>query len=236
MPKHGETRSCSTHGLEERWCSEHQAWEFYCYGNNCKPKWVDTAVLTATPSGRWRCNCGALVGSGAPANDEVDELFERAKAAYRRENAREQQRIRQDREYAYAWVQNAIGFLTAILNFFTAVWTSNCYITTAMVQHRGLPDDCHELTVLRRFRTEYIAASRDAQKLADLQEYERLGPRVARWLRAHPRRGELLEWVATTVEQAVCFIERGDNEAAYALYRNRILGLARRMEVEHDEP
>jgi hypothetical protein len=35
---------------------------------------------------------------------------------------------------------------------------SKCYLTSACVEYRGLPDDCHELMVLRAFRDGYLMA------------------------------------------------------------------------------
>lgn len=35
---------------------------------------------------------------------------------------------------------------------------SKCYLTSACVEYRGLPDDCHELMVLRAFRDDWLMA------------------------------------------------------------------------------
>ena len=34
--------------------------------------------------------------------------------------------------------------------------TSGCFLTSACVEARGLPDDCYELRVLRNFRDSYL--------------------------------------------------------------------------------
>lgn len=38
-----------------------------------------------------------------------------------------------------------------------------CFITTAACELRGLPDDCRELTTLRRFRDEVLLSSQEGR-------------------------------------------------------------------------
>ena len=51
-----------------------------------------------------------------------------------------------------------------------------CFITTAACELRGLPDDCHELRVLRRFRDDVLVTSREGRAL--VEEYYRVAPRL----------------------------------------------------------
>jgi hypothetical protein len=220
MPNQGDTRWCSKHGVNEKYCTQHGCWEFYCSVNET---WYDTDRLTKTSSGSWRCPCGRTF---AQANDDIDELFDRAKAAYRRESSSERHRIVNDQNYAYDWVQGAIGFLTAILNFFSAVWSANCYITTAVVDYLGLPDDCKALTVLRRFRDTYIVAGGDPS-----DNYYRVAPTVVNRLSLAPDRELHLASLAATISEAVEEIEAGRNDNAYNLYKTKILTLARALGV-----
>lgn len=52
----------------------------------------------------------------------------------------------------------------------------NCYLTSACIAAKGLPDDCDELTTLRAFRDEYVAASKQGKE--DIEHYYRVAPRV----------------------------------------------------------
>ncbi len=51
-----------------------------------------------------------------------------------------------------------------------------CFLTTACVVTRGLPDDCHELRTLRKFRDEYVV--RTPGGIALVQRYYRIAPAI----------------------------------------------------------
>ena len=164
-------------------------------------------------------------------DDDVDELFEQAKSAYRRERKRERERIRRSKEYAYDWVQSVIGFLTAILNFFSVVWTACCYLTTAVVRHFGLPDDCYYLSVLRRFRDDYILNSGDPDRISELKRYYEIAPRVVAWIDSQPNADAIWSELATTIAESVKAIECEEYDRAYDLYRTRVLDLQSCVEI-----
>lgn len=165
--------------------------------------------------------------------DDVDYLFDRAKEAYRRERQGEQDRIRRDERYAYDWTQSVIGFLTAILNAFTAVWNAACYITTAVTVHLGMEDDCHILTVLRNFRDSYILGSGDPSRIEELQEYYRIAPEIISRLYRRPDSADILASVANTILVAVEAIEDGREPDAYEIYKSEILGLWYKLKEEN---
>lgn len=53
---------------------------------------------------------------------------------------------------------------------------SRCYLTSACVEYRGLPDDCHELMVLRTFRDGWLSVQPGGLALID--EYYRVAPAI----------------------------------------------------------
>lgn len=57
-----------------------------------------------------------------------------------------------------------------------AATKSRCYLTSACVEYRGLPDDCHELAVLRDFRDGWLSAQPGGPALID--EYYRVAPAI----------------------------------------------------------
>jgi hypothetical protein len=158
-------------------------------------------------------------------DDDIDELFDRAKAAYRREYDGERKRIRRNKGYAYDWVQSVIGFLTAILNFFSTVWASCCYISTAVFRHYGLPDDCYYLKVLRRFRDEYIIYNGNKERISDLEHYYKIAPSVVNWIDAQPNADVIWADIANTITESVKAIESKDYKRAYELYKTKILNI-----------
>lgn len=91
-----------------------------------------------------------------------------------------------------------------------------CYLTTACVEVRGLPDDCHELVTLRRFRDEYVRARPDGELL--VAEYYEHAPKLVAAIHARPDGKQILEGIYSEIAQAVKHIERNELEAAFDLY------------------
>ena len=54
--------------------------------------------------------------------------------------------------------------------------TSACFITTACVEARGLPDHCPELNVVRAFRDCYIKGLPDGEEI--VSEYYKVAPNI----------------------------------------------------------
>ena len=88
-----------------------------------------------------------------------------------------------------------------------------CFLTTAACELRGLPDDCHELSVLRRFRDDVLVSSGEGRAL--VEEYYREAPRLVPFVEAN---GEL-DNIWTEIQSTVAHIERGNHLAAIATYR-----------------
>lgn len=102
--------------------------------------------------------------------------------------------------------------------------SGGCYLTTACVEHRGLPDDCHALQTLRQFRDNWL--KNQPGGLAEIAEYYRIGPAVVDGIEHHERRTEILEQLGTElVDPCVKLIEEGQFEEAHALYQNCTLQL-----------
>jgi hypothetical protein len=54
---------------------------------------------------------------------------------------------------------------------------SGCFLTTAAVQFKGLPDDCHELQVMRQFRDSYLLTTAEGRQL--VERYYAAAPEIA---------------------------------------------------------
>lgn len=107
--------------------------------------------------------------------------------------------------------------------------SSSCFLTTACVSHRGLLDDCDELTVLRSFRREYVASLPNGPQL--LAEYRRIAPPIVRAIEAAPDRDHVLSDVYQTVESAVALIASGRDAAALDVYEDLVLDLKARYRI-----
>lgn len=110
-----------------------------------------------------------------------------------------------------------------------------CFITTACVEARGLPDDCSELTALRAFRDGFMRSRRGGR--AQVAEYYRIAPRIVAAINADPRREEIYaELYERLVRRSVALIETGRHHAALANYRAIVLELRRRYLRPREKP
>jgi len=100
---------------------------------------------------------------------------------------------------------------------------SRCYLTTACVQHRGLGDDCRELTVLRAFRDGYLSAQPHGPAL--IGEYYRRAPRLVRAISGAPNAHRTWDWIYRVIRGCVRDIARGRPERAEAAYRAMVARL-----------
>lgn len=93
-----------------------------------------------------------------------------------------------------------------------------CYLTTACVKARNLPDDCTELQTLRSFRDNYLAAKE--QGPAEIEDYYRTAPQIVASINARDDAGSI--WNTLYHEMilpCVDLISRGENEQAYLCYK-----------------
>ena len=54
--------------------------------------------------------------------------------------------------------------------------SEGCFITTACVYAKGLPDDCEELRLFRKFRDEWLAHQEEGEKL--ISQYYSIAPDI----------------------------------------------------------
>ena len=99
--------------------------------------------------------------------------------------------------------------------------SGGCFLTSACVEARGLPDDCTELTTLRVFRDGYMKSIPTGQ--ADICQYYHTAPTIVAKIRALPNAAEIFDSIYTElVLPCVELIQSGNNEIAYEKYRNYV--------------
>ena len=102
--------------------------------------------------------------------------------------------------------------------------SGGCFLTSACAEARGLPDDCHELTVLRSFRDGYLRSQPEGE--AEIAEYYAVAPKIVEAIRRKSNCVELFDAIyRELVEPCVAMIERGENVEAHTLYRTYVLQL-----------
>lgn len=104
-----------------------------------------------------------------------------------------------------------------------------CFLTTACAAAQQLPDDCYLLERLRLFRADYLQLLPQGPQL--LEEYAWVAPQLVAAIEASATKQATYAQLLATIEQAVSLIERGENEAALALYQRTIRQLRTRFLV-----
>lgn len=99
-----------------------------------------------------------------------------------------------------------------------------CYLTTACVVAKGLPDQCSELQTLRAFRDGYLA--KQPGGLMEIEQYYQLAPGIVTAI--NQRADSMAVWSRVydeLVAPCVKLIHAGQNEAAHELYREYAIKL-----------
>jgi hypothetical protein len=87
-----------------------------------------------------------------------------------------------------------------------------CYLTTACCQYKGLPDDCEELTLLRKFRDEFVPKG-----LVD--DYYAMQNQLLPKVQGN---AETLEYIWQVVRKCVEDIKHDRKESALNRYTNMV--------------
>lgn len=101
-----------------------------------------------------------------------------------------------------------------------------CYLTTACCEFKGLPDDCHELTVMRKFRDTYLKAQPYGEGL--IKAYYEDAPAIVKFIDNQPNRAELYQDIYAQIQKIVKLVEMEENEKAIILYMHMVYTLSRR--------
>jgi len=96
--------------------------------------------------------------------------------------------------------------------------STGCYLTTACVESRGLPDDCHELTAMRALRDKYIRTLPEGESV--IAEYYEFAPAIVEKINQGTEPEPVYERIYTEmILPCVQLYDAGDYHKAYVLYR-----------------
>jgi hypothetical protein len=105
-----------------------------------------------------------------------------------------------------------------------------CFLTTACVEYYGLPDDCYELTTLRRFRDQYMSNFEEGQKA--IHEYYHIAPRIVEMLNLRPDKSTLYSWIyQDLVLRSIELISQGKCHEAYLHYKSFVEKIQSKLKV-----
>lgn len=101
-----------------------------------------------------------------------------------------------------------------------------CYLTTACVNIRGLPDNCLELNVLRNFRDRILLQTPNGRKT--VEEYYQIAPEVVQAVNEKDNSSEIWDSVYQDIRKAVQLVLSGDFNGAFEHYKEMTLRLKKK--------
>lgn len=105
--------------------------------------------------------------------------------------------------------------------------TDGCYITTACIETKGLPDNCLELTVLREFRDKYIKKLPNGKEIID--EYYKTTPKIVEKINKTPNSKEIYSKLYDKILDSVNMIKSGKFHEAFKHYYSIVDDLKNRF-------
>ena len=95
--------------------------------------------------------------------------------------------------------------------------SGGCYLTTAACEHKGLSDSCHELSVLREFRDQYLLPTNEGRAL--VERYYQIAPDILKRINTDSE----LEKIWKVIKSSVSHIEEQNPEKALTEYREMVM-------------
>lgn len=116
------------------------------------------------------------------------------------------------------------GVIGAGIGVGKAVWNNTigkvvggCYITTAICEEFGKPDDCYELTTFRGFRDNWLKQQPDGEML--ITRYYDTAPKIVDLINKQPNRTAIYQFINENyLSKCLLYIENGENEKCKNLY------------------
>ena len=103
--------------------------------------------------------------------------------------------------------------------------SEGCYLTSACVAARGLPDHCEELQTLRSFRDNYLTQQPGGR--AEIVQYYATAPKIVEAINQLPDALEIWNRIfEELVKPCVQMIHANQNAKAHQLYKSYALQLA----------
>lgn len=129
-------------------------------------------------------------------------------------------------EEGLSWVTKALseeGYNVEDLSKTKGEPPKKCFLTTACVMARGLPDDCEELTILRRFRDGYMRALPQGEAL--IREYYQVAPPIVAQIDQRPDSDEIYEGIYAIIQSCIRAIRADKPVRALAEYQQMVWDL-----------
>jgi hypothetical protein len=92
-----------------------------------------------------------------------------------------------------------------------------------------LPDQCEELTVLRKFRDDYMRDSPKGNQL--VKDYYRIGPQLVKSIEKDKNKASTYRYIYTCIKKACAKIAMHENESAQTVYTKMVKRLSKKYSV-----
>lgn len=101
--------------------------------------------------------------------------------------------------------------------------TRRCFITTACIKAKGLPDNCEELMILRQFRDNYMTKNKNGSEM--IEDYYIIAPQIVNHIAALPDGQKIFCELYDEVVKSVNLVKQGRNKEAMQNYVSVVRGL-----------
>ena len=102
-----------------------------------------------------------------------------------------------------------------------------CYITTAVCGHQNKPDNCYELTTLRKYRDEYLMNTEEGQEI--VEEYYNIAPGLVMMINMQNNASDIYQHIYEEyLKPCIKYIEEEKNEACCDLYMQMVRSLQKK--------
>ena len=98
-----------------------------------------------------------------------------------------------------------------------------CFLTTACVEARGLPDDCEELSVLRDFRDSYLLSTENGTAL--VEHYYEIAPKIVEAIDQRGDSRSIYEGIYERIVDCLDAVKSGRSDDAIEIYERMVLAL-----------
>lgn len=101
---------------------------------------------------------------------------------------------------------------------YQAPWNDGCFLTTACVQSKQLPDDCHELQTLRKLRDDYMLKTDKGQRL--ITHYYAIAPSIVAKIDSMANSKTIYDFMyQTLVMPTISYVEADEYKDAMQYYQ-----------------
>jgi len=106
-----------------------------------------------------------------------------------------------------------------------------CFLTTACIRHKQLPDECEELQLLRGFRDNYMRSSAPGARM--VEEYYQFGPKLVSAIELDKKKASTYAYIYDCIQKACDKIRLTENEGAQKIYTRMVHQLSKKYLPEY---